>query len=155
MKNLLLLLATVAVFACSKRAADDLTVDNPNRIDEYEEPAVEPGTVPAEAEDLAPQNVLDAVAQSGGLTKLPLGLANRIIDGYLGQLAGVPAAATLVPDLELVRAEINSGIISRADVGAALQRLGAQTRLLAADDASYSALGTALKLSGDQLVGEE
>ncbi len=102
-----------------------------------------------------PQGVIEAVNEAGGLTKLPKDVANRVIDGYIAKLTGEPRAAGIVTDLALLRKEINSGFIDRGAVGAALNRLGAQTRVLAGEGSPYNAIATALEMSGKQLVGDK
>ena len=152
MKNaalLAILALACALTACNKNLRVD---DNTDVIDEYETPTVDREAMPTG--DFTAKSVMSAVADAGGLTQLPKGLANSVIDNYLMRLGDVTAAANIIPDLKLIKQEINSGIIDRGEVGRALIRLGQETRLIAADDSGYQSMGAALKASGEQLVGE-
>ena len=149
----LLLAGLLALGACTTRSSEALDQDHQNVIEEFEEAEIDRSSLPVGG-PYTPQGILEVVADAGGLTKLPLATATDVLDYYIGELASVPAAALVVDDLQLVREEINSGVIDRGEVGAALNRLGAQTRLMAGDDAGYGALGSALKASGEQLVGD-
>ena len=150
MKTALLLAAfAFSVVACNTNSADR-TTDHPDIIREYETANLDRSELPAE--DFTAESVIEAIADSGGLTELPKGVANAVLDNYMSRLASVPAAAILLEDMKIVKEEINSGIISPQDVGNALIRMGAQTRLIAGETGPYAALGSALKASGESMV---
>lgn len=149
-----LLLALLFAIACNKPSTEAANQDDPDRIDEYEDINLDKGTLPQSGE-ISALHILDAAEQAGGITQIPLEAATRIIDHYMERLEGLPGAETMRDDLAILREEINSGFIDRGQVGAALNRLGVQTRLLANGDAGYMHLGTALKSAGDQLVGDK
>lgn len=149
------LVALIGLFAyaCSPKPVER-SVDNPNVIDEYEEPGLAASEYRAPAGGFTPDVVLSAVNEAGGLTNLPKGLAVSVLDDYITRLTAVPAASGLVPDLQMIREELTSGIIDRGDVGAALSRLARGTRALAPEGSPYKALASALALTGDQLGGD-
>ena len=155
MKNaaLLLVLALACALTACNNATADRSVNNSNVIDEYENNTVDRSALPDG--DYTAEAVIGAVSDAGGLTQLPLEVANSVLDNYIMRLGDVSAAANLVPDLKLVRSEINSGIIDRGEVGRALLRMGAETRLIAAEDSPYRLLGSALTTTGEELVGED
>lgn len=138
--------------ACSPKPTER-SVDDESVIDEYEEPGLDVSEYATPAGGYTPTGVLEAVNSAGGLTRLPKGLAVGILDDYIERLGAVPSARGLVPDLELIRGEITSGIIDRGDVGAALQRLADGTRQVAGDGSPYNALASALAMTGEQLGG--
>ena len=150
---ILIALFGVLAFACSPRNTER-SVDRDEVLDEYEDPGLDASEYAPPAGGFTPAGVLSAVNEAGGLTKLPKGLAVSVLNDYITRLAGVPSARGLVPDLELIRGELTSGIIDRGDVGAALQRLASGTRQIAGDGSPYNALANALALSGEQLGGD-
>ncbi len=131
------------------------TADSPAEAGLGREPVVldDAGGLPG-SPMIDPAEVLRSIQQAGGLTKLPIATAVRVIDAYtsaLGQRAGSDA---LVKDLTLVRAEIQKPTIDGGKVGKALERLGERTVAAADGDAMYSSLGKALSEAGELLVGK-
>ncbi len=131
------------------------TADSPAEADLSRAPLVldDAGGLPG-SPMIDPGEVLMSVEQAGGLTKLPLDAANRVIDAYVSALAQRADSDALVGDLKTVRAEINKPTIDGPKVGRALTRLGDRTTAAADGDAMYSALGTALTESGAMLLGK-
>ncbi len=147
---LIILALCCALTAC--KTTTERVVESPNQVDEYDQPVMDRSELPSD--NFSARDVIGAINDAGGLTNLPLGIANNVLDDYMSRLSDMPAASMMVDDLQLVKQEINSGIIDRGEVGRALKRLGAQTRIIAKGDGPYELLGSALTSSGEQLVGD-
>jgi hypothetical protein len=105
--------------------------------------------------DMAPtvtaDATVDAVQAAGGLTNLAPSAAVANIDAWIDRLDGNSAAAPVVSNLRLLRAELTSPTLNGANIGRILSDLGRQTTAAAGSDADLLMLGRTLSEAGDML----
>jgi hypothetical protein len=143
-KNLLLLLLALALYACGETPNDgdseSVTADG-DVVDLEDNPAA---TLTATTE---------AVQSAGGdITALPAGAAVDNIDTWMEALDDVDGAGMITGNLEMLKETLGESPINGAKAGMILTTLAEDTRKVAGSTPGISQLASALKAGGDKLT---
>ncbi len=102
------------------------------------------------------QHTMNEVKSNGGnITAIPSSAAVSIIDSWISKLRDVDDSDGIVSNLERLKGELsNSSSIDGAKVSQLLSSLASETRELASDDESFTALANALDSGASKLSGK-
>lgn len=141
MKNLLLLLLALALYACGDTPTDD-ALGETDMVEEADDPAA----------TLTATNQAVASAAGGDLTALPAAAALDNIETWGEQLEGVDGAEKVTGNLETLGEELQKDPINGSLVGMLLTTLAEDTRQVAGSAPGVSQLVSALRAGGEKLT---
>ena len=144
MKNLLLLLLALALYACGDTPTDDAIAET-DMVEDADDPAA----------TLTATNEAVASTAGGDLTALPAEAATENIETWREQLEDVDGADKVTGNLETLQEALGESPINGPLVGMLLTTLAEDTRQVGGSTPGISQLASALRAGGEKLTGGE